>query len=440
MLTADLARPRIYHRRGQVKIRTIEKTSRAWQATSAALIQCFSAHQGRNLAEWQDEVEALIGDSTDYVIIRGLAKVLYDNASWSSPEAAIPPDELRHFLFANGPVFDNHDFLHPRVRSDFIAEAAQRWNVSPAAVEADLFADRSAELLLTDVGEPWNAEELIARYNLELARAALYWSDQMTVHVHDTFKDFWKYIKLFKLMFEATPLDGGGYEVKLDGPISPFVKSTTRYGRQLAAFLPALFLCEKWRMWASIQLPRVDKPLTYQLDDKTVHSSHFTSSGEFDSRMEADFAREFEEKFGDERGKWVMTREDEVILLGDTVMIPDFTFTHKKDGRRAIMEIVGFWHPDYLERKVKKVQAAQRRDMFLLVYEGVNLTREKLGNVPSEVLYFKNKPVLKDVMALLERVAIEPEAPSVPGEQAESDGVGSADEPHDVGIPGDIVF
>jgi hypothetical protein len=39
------------------------------------------------------------------------------------------------------------------------------------------------------------------------------------------------------------------------------------------------------------------------------------------------------------------------------------------------------------------------------VYEGVNLTGNVLHDVPSEVLYFKNKPVLKDVMALVEAVA-----------------------------------
>jgi len=39
------------------------------------------------------------------------------------------------------------------------------------------------------------------------------------------------------------------------------------------------------------------------------------------------------------------------------------------------------------------------------VYEGVNLSIEALRDVPSEVLYFKNKPVLKDVMATVEAMA-----------------------------------
>ncbi len=58
-----------------------------------------------------------------------------------------------------------------------------------------------------------------------------------------------------------------------------------------------------------------------------------------------------------------------------------------------------------LRRKVKKVHAAKQRNLILLVYEGVNLTPDRLENVPAQVLYFKNKPVLKDVMALVEEVA-----------------------------------
>jgi predicted nuclease of restriction endonuclease-like RecB superfamily len=86
-------------------------------------------------------------------------------------------------------------------------------------------------------------------------------------------------------------------------------------------------------------------------------------------------------------------------------MIPDFAFTHKDDGRRALVELVGFWHPDYLKRKLAKVHAARREDLILVVYEGVNLTDEKLKEVPSEVLYFATKPVIRDVLAAVERRA-----------------------------------
>jgi len=41
---------------------------------------------------------------------------------------------------------------------------------------------------------------------------------------------------------------------------------------------------------------------------------------------------------------------DDIFDLGAQVMIPDFAIEHP-DGRRAILEIVGFWTPEYLESK-----------------------------------------------------------------------------------------
>jgi predicted nuclease of restriction endonuclease-like RecB superfamily len=320
----------------------------------------------------------------------------------------ISPAELREQLFARGPAFPTIDLFHQQTRQDIIRTIAKSLRTSQRQIEATLFADRPDEHTLADAGPEWSPETLLTRYNLELSRGALYWASQMQIEIHDNYKDIWRYIKLFKLMFEARALEGGGYHLDLDGPISPFVTHTLRYGRQFAAFLPALFLCERWQMMATVHSPQIGRShetLLYRLDHTTPLQSHFKRSGLFDSRLERDLAAEFEEKFGGDRGQWTLTREDEVLLLGSTVMIPDFAITNKRDGRRAIVEIVGFWHPDYLRRKVAKVRAANRRDLILLVYEGINLSQEQLQDVPGEVLYFKNKPVLKDVMAAVEAVA-----------------------------------
>ena len=414
MLTSDLVRPRLYHRSGKLYVRTIKPKDKAWQQTARELIDLFRAHVDQSVSAWTTSLEEYESDRVDYLVIRGFAKVLRDEADYVARTGAISSAELRTRLFDRGPAFSRQNLLHPLSRSEILDEVAQDVGMSSSQIELLLFADLPAEHILIDAGPEWTAEALIARYNLELSRAALYWSDQMIVHIFDGYQDFWRYLKLFKLMFWAVPISSTdangkeqvGYQITLDGPISPFVQSTTRYGRQLAGFLPALLLGKRWRMWANVQLPNNDKKLVYHLDNSTRLTSHFKASGEFDSKMEASFADEFEKKFGDKRGSWILSREDEVILLGDTVMIPDFAVTHKKDGRRAIIEIVGFWHPDYLERKVKKVRQAQRTDLILLVYEGINISKEKLKEVPSEVLYFKKKPVLKDVIEAVKRVAV----------------------------------
>jgi predicted nuclease of restriction endonuclease-like RecB superfamily len=404
MLTADLIKPRLRVRGGILTVDMIDASNVHWLRTAFELITLFQAQVGQTAAAWEKAVERYESERVDYIVVRGLAKVLADAAAFTPLDTRLDPMELRTRLFAKGPAFSSVDLFHSQTRDEILRDTAKELKMSRKNLEIGLFADRPAEYILTDVGQEWTPEALLSRYNLELSRGVLYWSSKLHLEIHDTYKDLWRYLKLFKLMFEARALEGG-YSLELDGPISPFVKATTRYGRQFAAFLPALLLCEHWQMVADVRPPQGGSEVLYKLDDNTTLCGYFKRSGMFDSRLESDFAAEFEGKFGGQRGKWLLSREDEVLLLGDTVMIPDFAVTHKKTGQRVLIELVGYWHPDYLRRKVDKVRAANRRDLLLVVYEGVNLAADRLRDVPGEVVYFKNKPVLKEVIEAVERIA-----------------------------------
>src|SRR6202008_1783711 len=87
-------------------------------------------------------------------------------------------------------------------------------------------------------------------------------------------------------------------------------------------------------------------------------------------------------------------------------MIPDFVLTDDRDeNRKVLVEIVGFWHPDYLRRKVEKVRAANCEHLLLLVYKGLKVTEEAFQDTASEVIFFQQKPVLKEVMERVEAMA-----------------------------------
>ncbi|GAC1356378.1 MAG: DUF790 family protein [Ktedonobacteraceae bacterium] len=405
MLTADLVRSRLRQRGSELTIEMLDTHDTHWLQTATALTTLVQQHVGHSQANLDKALESYEGERIDYFVVRGLAKVLTDAATFTPPTPPLPPLQLRERLFSYGPVFASPQLFSEYTRQEVLERVGGELALSPQHIESGLFADRPAAWVLSDVGpQQWTPDGLLTRYNLELARGVLYWASQMQIEAHSNYKDLWKFLKFFKLMFWVRS-QANGYVVDLDGPISPFVSATMRYGRQFAAFLPALLLCERWHMVADVRSPVTQKMTTYRLNHTSALSTHFKQSGEFDSRLEADFAHEFEEKFGGKRGKWLLTREDEVLVLGDTVMIPDFALTHKDTGQRILIELVGFWHPDYLRRKVEKVRAAQCQNLLLLVYEGINLSREALQDVPSEVLYFKNKPVLKDVMATVEAMA-----------------------------------
>jgi predicted nuclease of restriction endonuclease-like RecB superfamily len=408
MLKAELIRPRLEIRGGQVWTKPLPADYR-YLAVAGELAALVQRHVGRSRGEMAEALREYEGDSLDYPVIRGLAAVLEARCTFGGDPPADPVG-LRVALFRWGPVTRRQDLFSTTTRERVLADVAAEFSLTVERLEAALFADLAEEQVLLDPGEPIAPGDLIAHYNLELARGLLYWAREVRLRVHDNYKDLFKYVKLFKLMYTVRPGGpAGGYHVTLHGPLSPFVKSTMRYGVQFAKFLPALLLCRRWQMEADVQPPGSREPLRYTLDDRADLRTHFASSGPFDSQLEADFAAEFEAKYGGARRQWELAREDELIVVGDTVMIPDFSFTHRQDGRRALLEIVGFWHPDYLRRKLAKVREAQRRDLILLVYESTNVAEGEFEAASAgEVLTFVRKPVLKDVLAAVERCAAPP--------------------------------
>lgn len=421
MLKSELIRPRLKIRDGQVWTRPLPANYH-YLTIAGELTTLFQRHVGQSRGTLAEALRDYEGDSLDYPVIRGLAAVLEARCTFAATslstggnDAPASPAELRAALFRRGPVTHRPDLFSQTTRTQALAETAAQFGLTTEQVETALFADLVEEQILLDAGERLAPGELIARYNLELARGLLYWAREVRLWVSDGYKDLFKYIKLFKLMYTIRPAADGdptaGYHITLHGPISPFVKSTIRYGVQFARFLPALLLCRRWQMEADVQPPGVTsaEPLRYTLDDGTDLRTHFKASGAFDSQLEADFAAEFEVKYGGAARKWELAREDELIIVGDTVMIPDFSFTHRKDGRRALMEIVGFWHPEYLRRKLAKVRQAGRRDLILLVYKSANVAEGEFEAASAgEVLTFVRKPILKEVLAAVERCAVSP--------------------------------
>jgi len=77
-----------------------------------------------------------------------------------------------------------------------------------------------------------------------------------------------------------------------------------------------------------------------------------------------------------------LVREDDVFDLGAEVMIPDFAIEHP-DGRRAILEIVGFWTPEYLESKLTKIRQVEADNFVLAVSERLDCASEEFDGQPT---------------------------------------------------------
>jgi hypothetical protein len=368
------------------------------------LIALYAQHEGKTRRELSVALTRYAEDSTDYRIQRGLAKLLGDDRCEFSERSVAPPAEVRRRLFAlareNHPVVLQPDLIHPVTKDDVLSEVAREYKTDPEQIAWALYADLSENHILTNFDPP-TPEWLLQRYNVALAQALLYRCVQMKLsvlrNIPSRYKQLFKFIKFYQLMHAIQGDLDSGYEILLDGPVSMF-RLSQKYGIQLAVFLPALLLCTRWKMEAEIVMPDGTRRF-FPLDETVGLVSHYRDSTMYDSLLERTFA----ERFAEVDSGWHIEREVAIINLKDTVFIPDFAFRHT-DGRTALLEIVGFWRPDYLEKKIMKLRRSERADMVVAVSADLNVGEDDLKDVPGSVFFFKQRINPHEVIARLEQV------------------------------------
>ena len=402
MLTSDLLQTRNHG--PYIYPRYIKTEAPRAQALAEQLIAIFGDHQGKTRRELSDALNQYAQDSTDYRIQRGLAKLLRDDRCEFSERSVAPPAEVRERVFGlareNHPVVLQPDMIHPVSRNDILAEVASEYKTDVEQLAWAVYADLPDNHILTRFDSP-QPEWLLERYNVALAQALLYRCIRMKLsvlrNIPSRYKQLFKFVKFYQLMHTIQGDLDSGYEIVLDGPVSLF-RLSQKYGLKLAVFLPALLLCTRWKMEAEIVAADGERRF-FPLDESAGLHSHYRDSTVYDSLLERTFA----ERFGQIESGWEIEREVAIINLKDTVFIPDFAFRHA-DGRTALLEIVGFWRPDYLKRKLMKLKRSGRTDMVVAVSADLNVGEEDFKDVPGSVFFFKRRINPQEVLARLEQV------------------------------------
>lgn len=406
MLTSDLLLTR--SRGPYIEPLYIDAEEQKFIDLAQSLIDIYRQHEGKPRSQLQRALDLNEGDRTDYRIQRGLAKLLYDDCCEFHIDSPLPPEELRREVFAlareNHPVVRETNMIYPVKREDLLEQVALKYQIASEQVLDGLYADLPENHQLSTFNAP-APNQLLLRYNVALAQAMLYRCEILRLSVHKNlparYKQLFKFIKFYRLIHTIEGDVDSGYEIALDGPVSLF-RHSQKYGLQMSVFLPALLLCTRWSMAADI-VRKDGRRQQFILDDKSDLVSHYKDQTLYDSLLEETFATRFEKA----KTQWTLERESEVINLKETVMIPDFTFRHP-DGRSALLEIMGYWRPEYLRRKLDKLRQAQRQDLIVAVSSNLNVSEDDFANVPGGVFFFKNKVPPQDVIELLDQIAKAP--------------------------------
>ena len=387
-----------YDRGRAIPDRLVTGKHRHYARYAQRMLDIYRNGIGRQRRELHRQVEAVFAEEPDCPLRRigAFCKLLDDKSVYQTdPRGKAAQLRLKVFSLAARlhPLVTTPDRLFEHAEAETKAEIAEELGIPWPEIETGLYADvMQFQRLESFEGYP-DGSALLSRYNVAQLQACLYRAESVTVEAAADFKTILRYAKLARLLHEISPLGPSRYRITFSGPAS-ILRETRSYGVNFARFLPALLACKGWSLSAVIQTPWKTQA-RLDLSERDGFKSHLPPAEEFDSTIEEAFAA----KFGPERDGWRLIREGEVLYQGQSAFVPDFVFRHQ-DGTQVLMEIVGFWTPEYLASKRETLR--QFREHHILIALPERSVRED-ATVGENVILYKTALRLQPVLEALER-------------------------------------
>ncbi|MGC8665279.1 MAG: DUF790 family protein [Conexivisphaera sp.] len=373
MLSVDLLRVRV--RKG------VARPAYLTPDDAAAVREVLGAFSSAVAGSWKyAELEERISQISriyDRRLVRGLSSLMERRLTLSQA-SGIPPVELRRLLFSMGPVISREE------RDALIASVASKFNTSVDEVERAIFSDVEREKVVAGL-EALGPGDLIAWYNAELTETLLARSVSLRISAARLWSAILRRIKRLGLMYEVIEGEGAP-SIEVTGPAS-VLGIHDRYSRAASGLVPVLLDVGEWRMEGRIRLGT--REMEFSVDSSSAEMRYppdviGRSIRTFDSSIEERLYRALLQAAPDLR----VSREPAPLDAGPGVMVPDFAVD--VDGHRVFIEVVGFWTPEYLRRKVEKLRRVRGVDMILLVDGSIGFPR---ADVPSEVIFYHGNDI-----------------------------------------------
>ncbi|MBP1922454.1 putative nuclease of restriction endonuclease-like RecB superfamily [Halorubrum alkaliphilum] len=366
-----------------------EFVGREHRPLAARVLGTFHAAVGDTRAELTDALESLEADSDDFKLVRGLAALVERECEFET-RATVPPPRVRRATFE---AAESVGVASDEERELAIDRAADRLGVDPGVVDGDLYADRDTRQVLVDADVRWDPDSLLEQYDLSLAQTALFDATEIRIRSVDP-KALVSAVKRLGLMYELRRTESGR-ELLVTGPDTLF-RRTRRYGTAFARLLRTVAGTTEWRLEATIDDRGTERTMTLSAGDVTVPGVDPVAEPAFDSGVEAEFAGRF-------RGldlDWSLIREPEPLETGTRVMIPDFAFDYEHADFRLYFEVMGFWTPEYVEKKLAQLADVEDVELLVAVDESLGVG-EEIAARDHRVVTYSGHVRVKDVVDVL---------------------------------------
>jgi len=433
---------------------------------AARVLGVFQGHVGEPRRELDDALETLEREAEEFKLVRGLAKLVERDATFET-RAPLPPERVRRSVFEAAEAVG---VATEEERTRALTDAADALGTDTQTLETSLYADRESAQVVASLEADTSPEELCARYDFALAAAALLDATTVRLRASDP-ATLVSAVEREGLLYEVVETSGDdtgavgdetGDEsgatlstrvVVVTGPDALF-RRTRRYGVAFANLLRTVArTAPRWELTATVDDRGTDR--TLQLSDADVPVPEPpTGEPAFDSGVEASFAARFRALDLD----WTLVREPEPLVVDPArataadpetdavdaprVAIPDFAFDYDHADFRLFFEVMGFWTPAYVEKKLAQLRGLEDVALLVAVDESLGVG-EDVATTGANVIGYDGTVRVKDVVDVLREHESELAAAATTDLPAklspEADTVAVADLAAEYGVPADAL-
>lgn len=412
MLTKDLLRSRTAGRNIQPLF--IDPEDKKLLTLASSLIEIYTNGIGSTADEIQELCVPEVQQIKDLKLAKGILKIVDSNAVFSSSHEVDYPPLRKKVLFHTARLLQQGKLPeNPAEVRDTVLTSLQQEPDSEECIrlfsQAPLYADLPENDLLTGFKKIF-AKEVLQRYNVALVQTLLLSCRMLecTLFLSEEpvqLRRFFKYLKFFRLLFRAD-LKQDRIHLQIDGPAS-ILENSNKYGFQMACFFPALCLLSRWELQCKIQGKTPTAPAkNLNLTQESCLQSHFSN---FSAYLPEEI-KMFADLFAQKQLEWQI--DDSPGFLnphGQILIFPDFSFTHRKSGKRYYLELFHRWHSGQLEERLKFCAEHPEHQLLLGIDRSILKQQEDLKQrlssdpqLSSTVFLFRDFPGVSHVLDLLQ--------------------------------------
>lgn len=350
---------------------------------------------GATNEEVLEALQGVVRDPKEEKLFLALRKLVLDVCEFGQ-EVEVDSAELRRELFAAAAAARaRNEFARERL----LREVAERFGLTPEALEGALFADLPLAQKLRSV-EGLGAATLVERFDRASLQGLLLRATKVSLRLAgfapESLREFFRSLKFRRLLFSAEREEDGTFRVEVSGPFSLF-EGVTKYGMALAQLAPLLEGGAPVALRAELRWGKERRAVVFETTLGGAGRLSATPARPEIEQLLAALARLSPEV--------AVERADEILHVpGVGVVLPDLVF-RAPGAAPVFFELLGYHSREAVWRRVEWARRGGATRILFAASSRLRVSEAVLeGDTGAELYMFKGvlnaREVVRRVLAL----------------------------------------